>query len=104
MKSKRLDELINVNKPIFFFKIDAEGAEINVIRGFESAFRKKKISHLVIELRNNKLEVIDFLYNFDLECTDLIRNSNMPLSLKFYNRTELLASPHDNFYCTKKKL
>jgi hypothetical protein len=104
MKSKRLDELINVDKPIFFFKIDAEGAEINVLRGFEFAFRKEKISHLVIELRNNKREVVDFLYNFDLECTELIRYSNMPLSLIFYNRTGLLASHHDNFYCTKKKL
>jgi hypothetical protein len=100
MKTKRLDELLNVDEPIFFFKLDAEGAEINVLRGFESAFRNKKIRHLVIELRSNRREVVDFLYNFHLECTELIRNSNMPKSLKFYNRTGLLASTYDNFYCT----
>lgn len=107
MKSKRLDELISVDKNIFFFKIDAEGAEINILRGFESAFRKKKISHVLIEIRNNgnNPEVVDFLYSHDLECTEIV--SDMSLFNKFYNRTEMLEvfkkiGHIGNFYCTTK--
>lgn len=66
---------------IFLLKIDVEGAELNVLKGAEQTFRKKKIHYVQLEnhlddLREDRSEEIEkFLNSFGLKEMNRVRHS-----------------------------
>jgi FkbM family methyltransferase len=68
MKTKRLDSMVPQNANIFFMKIDVEGAEENVLRGFHSFMTSGQVRHVVMETRKTQAHIVEWLYDVGYAC------------------------------------
>lgn len=99
MTTQRLDSILPAAMDVFFLKLDVENSELYVLKGYSSALAAKKVKHLVVELRDNQQDVVDYIYDHGYNC------SWKTFAFQFTDRDDLkhiVTQLNDcrDFYCT----
>ena len=97
MKTTRLVDHF-FHGPVFFLKLDCEGAEQHVLAGFAEPLANGTVKHLFMETRSNQAHIINYFYDIGFMCSprDCDRNLVDKQTFAEHIRSPLFSA---NVYC-----
>jgi hypothetical protein len=98
MMTSRLDDMFNSGTHIFFLKLDAEGSEEQVLKGFQSHLKSGRVQHLVIEVRRPQSFLIAWLNELGFACSKYDREPLSQASL-LADIGSLFGDDYIDVYC-----